>query len=241
MSNNLDSQNKKSKSFPYKGIRKIIGEKMLESSVNIPHVTYVCEINAEKLILLRSKLNKLMKLKGKKISMTGLIVKITAIAIAKHPRLNSRLLDDRIEVSDEINIGIAVALDEGLVVPVLKNVEKKSIFEVNRTLEMLITKTRNRKLTPDYFQEGTFTISNLGMYFVETFTPIINFPETAILGIGCTVEKPVFIEEQILVKPIMTLSLSCDHRVIDGVPAAEFLGTIKSLMENPYIFFNEKD
>jgi len=214
---------------------------MLQSSISIPHVTYVCEVNAEKLILLRNKLNKLMDKKGTKISMTGLIVKIAGIAIAKHPRLNSHLVEDRIEISDEINIGIAVALDEGLVVPVLKNVDRKSIYEVNSALEILITKTRNRKLTPDYFQGGTFTISNLGMYCVETFTPIINPPETAILGIGCTVDKPVVIEGQILVRPIMSLSLSCDHRVIDGVPAAEFLVTIKSLMENPYIFFDEKD
>lgn len=214
---------------------------MLQSSISIPHVTYVCEVNAEKLILLRNKLNKLMDKKGTKISMTGLIVKIAGTAIAKHPRLNSHLVEDRIEISDEINIGIAVALDEGLVVPVLKNVDRKSIYEVNSALEILITKTRNRKLTPDYFQGGTFTISNLGMYCVETFTPIINPPETAILGIGCTVDKPVVIEGQILVRPIMSLSLSCDHRVIDGVPAAEFLVTIKSLMENPYIFFDEKD
>lgn len=223
---------------PYKGIRRIIGERMLQSNISIPHVTYFCGIDAEKLILLQNNLNKLMEIKGTKMSITGLIVKIAGTAIAKHPRINSRLVEDRIEISDEINIGIAVALDEGVVVPVLKNVEKKSIFEVNSSLEALIIKTRSKKLTLDHFQGGTFTISNLGMYCVKTFTPIINPPETAILGIGCIANKPVVIEDQILIRPIMSLSLSCDHRVIDGVPAAEFLGTIKSIMENPKKFIN---
>jgi len=239
MDNNLEGQGKNFKSVPYKGIRKIIGERMRESSVSIPHVTYFCEINAKKLIMLRNRLNELVEMDGIKISMTGLIIKIAGIAIAKYPRLNSHLLEDRIEASDEINIGIAVALDEGLVVPVIKNVERKSIHEVNSTLEVLITKARSKKLTPEHFQGGTFTVSNLGMYCVETFTPIINPPETAILGIGCTVEKPVVIEGQILVRPMMPLSLSCDHRVIDGAPAAEFLGAIKSLMENPAKFIYE--
>jgi pyruvate dehydrogenase E2 component (dihydrolipoamide acetyltransferase) len=138
----------------------------------------------------------------------------------------------------EINIGVAVALADGLVVPVVRNADKKSLYEVGKEIRDLAKRARRNKLEPDEMTGGSFTITNIGAYgSVDWFTPIINQPESAILGIGRTVERPVVVDGQIAIRPLMGLSLSFDHRVVDGAPAAQFLGILIDLIENPHKIF----
>ena len=169
------------------------------------------------------------------VSFTDIIVKAVAYALKEHRIMNSTLEGDKIKVFDEINIGVATATPQGLVVPVVKNADKKSLSELSAEIKALVNKAREGKLEHSDVSGGTFTITNLGMYGVEAFTPIINPPEAAILGVGKIIQKPVVEENQVKIKPMMTLSLSFDHRIVDGAPAAQFLAKIKEILENPSI------
>jgi pyruvate dehydrogenase E2 component (dihydrolipoamide acetyltransferase) len=167
-----------------------------------------------------------------KVSYTDVLVKAVAEALTEYSIINSTLEKDQIKVFENVNVGVAVAIEAGLVVPVIRNADKKSLKEVSSTLKELVEKARNGKLTKEEFSDGTFTITNLGMFGVDVFTPIINPPETAILGVGRIVEKPVVMDKKIVVKPLMQLSLSFDHRVVDGAPAAQFLRKVKEIIES---------
>jgi len=146
--------------------------------------------------------------------------------------MNSTLEKDQIKIFEDVNVGVAVATEAGLVVPVIHNADRKSLKEVSSALKELVEKAREGKLTREKLSGGTFTVTNLGMFGVDVFTPIINPPETAILGVGRIVEKPVVVGKEIVVKPVMHLSLSFDHRVVDGVPAAQFLQKVKEIIES---------
>jgi pyruvate dehydrogenase E2 component (dihydrolipoamide acetyltransferase) len=166
------------------------------------------------------------------ISYTDILVKAVALAIKKIPIVNSTLEGDRVKIMKDINIGVAVAADEGLVVPVVRNADRKSLLQIASTLEDLSRKAKNRTLSMDEVVGGTFTISNLGMFNVDTFSPIINPPQSSILGVGAIKEKPVAVSGRVIIRSIMTLSLVFDHRILDGASAAVFLGTIKEILEN---------
>jgi pyruvate dehydrogenase E2 component (dihydrolipoamide acetyltransferase) len=155
------------------------------------------------------------------------------MALEEHPLLNSIWLDDEILIPNEINLGIAVADREGLVVPVIKNADKKSLREISEARRDIVKRVDEGKLSPDEASGSTFTISNLGMYGVQFFTPIINWPENAIIGVGRITEKAAVINGKILIRSILPLSLSFDHRVIDGAPASIFLTRVKELIEKP--------
>jgi len=162
------------------------------------------------------------------------LIKITAKALEKHRIINSRIKGNKIQLLKPINIGLAVALDNGLIVPVIKNADTKSLVQIARESRELIEKARNNKLMPDDYTGGTFTISNLGMFDIVEFTAIINQPESAILALGKIQDTPVVTpEKEIKIKPVMNITLSCDHRIIDGAEGAKFLKTLKDLMENP--------
>jgi len=171
----------------------------------------------------------------KQVSYTDILVKAVAKALAEHSIVNSSLVGEQIKIFEDINIGVAVATEKGLVVPVIYNANKKSLKEVVASLNDLFEKAIIGKLSKEELTGGTFTITNLGMFGVEIFTPIINPPETAILGVGKVIEKPVIVNKEISVKPMMHLSLSYDHRVIDGAPAAQFLQKVKQFLENPHL------
>jgi len=158
-------------------------------------------------------------------------VKAVAKALEEHRILNSTLEGEQIKIYEDINIGVAVATEKGLIVPVTRNANKKSLTQIASTLKELVEKARKGKLTKEDVTGGTFTITNLGMYEVEVFIPIINPPEAAILGVGKITEKPVIIDKEIRIKPILYLSLSYDHRIVDGAPAAQFLQRIKQILE----------
>lgn len=217
------------------GMRKVIAKRMAESAYTAPHVTLNSEIDMSKAIEIRKQLlGKIEKQTGFRLSYTEIILKAVAQTLKNHPIINASLQGDEIVFHDEVNIGLAVAVDNGLVVPVIKHADLKGLAALTEECKTLGNAARENKLTPAQFSGGTFTISNLGMYAVDTFTPIINQPELAILGVGRIVEKPVGINGAIVLRPMMGVSLSFDHRVIDGAPAAAFLTDLKTVLENPF-------
>jgi pyruvate dehydrogenase E2 component (dihydrolipoamide acetyltransferase) len=165
------------------------------------------------------------------VSYTAVLVEAVARALVEHPVMNSSLEGNEIRIFEEVNVGVAVATENGLVVPVIHGADQKSLQELEKAIVELTAKAKQGKLTREEVSNGTFTITNLGMYEVDSFIPIINPPEAAILAVGAVKEKPVVINRKIEIRPMMTLSLTYDHRVLDGAPAAEFLRKIRSKLE----------
>jgi pyruvate dehydrogenase E2 component (dihydrolipoamide acetyltransferase) len=209
--------------IPLAGIRKTAAERVSLSAKTAPHSTITMEVDVTNAKKLREKLQ---------VSYTDVLVKAVAEALTEHSIINSTLERDKIKIFEDVNVGVAVATEAGLVVPVIRNADKKSLKEVSSALRELVEKARKGKLAKEELSGGTFTITNLGMFGVDTFTPIINPPETAILGVGRIAEKPVVVNKEITVKPVMQLSLSFDHRVVDGAPAAQFLQKVKEIIES---------
>lgn len=223
--------------LPYEGMRRAVGENMLNSWTVAPKVTHHTSVDLSRLLALRKDINNGVKDRDK-VSITDLLVKAVAKALVLKPKINVTLDGEEIKVLKDINIGVAVALSDGLVVPVVRNADQKNLYQVSKEIKDLAKRARKNKLEPDEMTGGSFTITNIGAYgSVDWFTPIINQPESAILGVGRTVERPVVVDGQIAIRPLMGLSLSFDHRVIDGAPAAEFLGVLIDLIENPHKIF----
>jgi len=205
-----------------KGIRKTTAERVSLSARTAPHSTITMEVNMTNAIRLREEIQ---------VSYTDILVKVVAKALEEHRILNSTIVGEKIKIYEDINIGVAVATEKGLVVPVVRNANKKPLLQIASTLKGLLEKARERELSREDLTGGTFTITNLGMYGVEVFIPIINPPEAAILGVGKVTEKPVIVNKEVKIKPIMYLSLSYDHRIVDGAPAAQFLQKVKQILE----------
>ena len=206
-----------------KGLRKAVADKMLESTRSIPHVTLTTDVDMTEVIKMRKDLLPVVEEQtGFRLSYTEIIIKATAHTLTKHRNINASLIDNEIVLNNKVNIGLAVAVDNGLIVPSVHDADKKGLAALTETSKNLGQKARNNKLTPDEMTGSTFTISNLGMYAIDGFTPIINPPETAILGVGRITEKPVAENGELVIRPMMVLSLSFDHRAIDGAPAAAF-------------------
>ena len=219
----------------YSGMRKVIGDNLARSWAVAPKVDYHASVDVTALLALRQSIN---KNREDKITLTDMLVKIAARALKMRPNINISLDGDQIRHYWEPHIGVAVALDSGLVVPVVKNADTKTLSVVSQEIKQFARLAREGQLVMEEMQGGTFTITNVGSYnSVDWFTPIINQPESAILGIGRTVEMPVVIDNQIVIRPMMGISFSFDHRLIDGAPAAEFLGVLLELIENPCLAF----
>ncbi len=222
---------------PYEGMRRAIGENMLASWTSNAKITEHVSVDMSGILALRSTLNQGAKDKDK-ISVTAILTKAVAKAIEINPVVNMTLDGDQVKTLKDINIGMAVAVPDGLIVPVVRKANEKTLAVVNAEINDLAKRGRRNKLMPDEMSGATFTITNLGGYgSVDWFTPIINPPESAILGVGRTIDKPVVVNKEIVVRPMMGLSLSVDHRIIDGAPAAEWLATLIALIENPYKIF----
>ncbi|HWQ78738.1 MAG TPA: dihydrolipoamide acetyltransferase family protein [Anaerovoracaceae bacterium] len=218
---------------PLAGIRRIIAESMVNSKHSAPHVTMCREIDVSAIVSLRNSANLFHT--SIKHTVTDYAIQACAKALTKHREVNTSLTDGNITNWQEINIGIAVAAPNGLMVPVIHNADQISMDEISLRMKELAARVRNNKTTAEDFSGGTFTVSSMGMMGVDMFTPIINQPETAILGLGRIVEKPVVKQGQITVAPMMFLSLSIDHRLIDGAGGAQFLDTVCGYMENPQL------
>lgn len=217
---------------PLTNMRKVIAKRMQQSKTTAPHVTLTTEVNVDKTIALRSKLN--AKNTDVKFSYTDILVKMCATALRNYPKINSSITEDSIILHDKVNVGVAVALDDGLIVPVVSNADRKGLKAITKETKELISKARTNTLSPDEMSGATFTISNLGSYDIDGFTPVINLPEAAILGVGRIVKKPIVnANDEIVPASMMVLSLSFDHRIVDGAQAAEFLKAIKGYLEDP--------
>jgi len=218
------------KDIPLTQIRKTIARRLSESLFTAPHFYLTLEVDMEAAMNAREALNKGGEVK---ISYNDLVIKAVSLALVKHPQVNSSWMNDFIRENYVVNIGVAVAVGEGLLVPVVKNANFKSLSEINTEVKALAGKAKDKKLGLDEMQGNTFTISNLGMFDIEAFTAIINPPDACILAIGTIVAKPVVKNGAVVAGNTMKVTLSCDHRVVDGAVGAKFLQTFKGYMENP--------
>ncbi|MFK8298280.1 pyruvate dehydrogenase complex dihydrolipoamide acetyltransferase [Capnocytophaga cynodegmi] len=211
-------------------MRKTIAKRLSESKFTAPHYYLTIEIDMENAMASRVQIN---NIPDTKVSFNDMVVKACAMALKKHPQVNTSWKNDVTVYNKHVHIGVAVAVDEGLVVPVLKFADQLSLTQIGGQVKDLAGKARNKKLTPAEMEGSTFTVSNLGMFGIESFTSIINQPNSAILSVGAIVEKPVVKEGQIVVGHTMKVTLACDHRTVDGATGAQFLQTLKTYIENP--------
>jgi|LSQX01.1.fsa_nt_gb pyruvate dehydrogenase E2 component (dihydrolipoamide acetyltransferase) len=227
----LSTQRAQAEIISLSPMRRRIAEHMAMSIKTSPHVTLMTEADVTELANLIKRHNG--DESGVKLTFTDFIVKASAMALHDFPRMNSSFSEQGIKVFSQINVGVAVALEEGLVVPPVRDADSKDIRGISQEIKTLASKARSNTLTEEDLTGGTFTVSNLGMYGIDLFTPIINQPEAGILGVGRATDKPVVRDGEIVIRKMMGLSLSFDHRVIDGAQAAEFLQRIVKYLEQP--------
>ncbi|MBK8723478.1 MAG: pyruvate dehydrogenase complex dihydrolipoamide acetyltransferase [Saprospiraceae bacterium] len=216
---------------PISQMRKVIAKRLSESKFTAPHFYLTIEINMDKAIEMRQKINEVVPVK---VSFNDMVVKGVSLALKNHPVINSSWMGTSIRTNHQINIGVAVAIEDGLMVPVIRNADQKSLSAINTEVKTLAGKAKDRKLQPEEMSGNTFTISNLGMFDIDEFTAIINPPDACILAIGSIQSKPIVKDNQVVPGNIMKVTLSCDHRVVDGVSGAQFLQTFKGLLEEPF-------
>ena len=222
--------------LPMTPMRKVIAKRMVDSYLTAPTFTLNYDVDMTELLVLRKKvLEPIMEATGKKITVTDLLSMAVVKTLMKHPYLNSSLTEDgqTIIMHNYVNLAMAVGMDNGLMTPVVYNAEKMSLSELVVAFKDVIGRTLDGKLAPSELQNSTFTISNLGMFGVQSFGPIINQPNSAILGVSSTIEKPVVVNGEIVIRPIMSLGLTIDHRIVDGMAGAKFMKDLKTLIEDP--------
>ncbi len=212
-------------------MRKTIAKRLSESKFNAPHFYLTMEIDMENAVSAREAIN--LMAAPAKISFNDMVIRACASSLRRHPKVNSSWLGDKIRYNQHVHIGVAVAVEDGLLVPVVRFADQKSFAQINAEVKELATKAKNKKLQPAEWEGNTFTISNLGMFGIEEFTAIINPPDACILAVGGIKEVPVVKNGQVVPGKTMKVTLSCDHRVVDGATGAAFLQTFKMLMENP--------
>ena len=221
-------------SSPLEGIRKVIAERMSYSMSNIPHIVLNAKAGATQLIVLREKFKeKILKKHGIKITYTDFILKSTAVALRENLEVNSTFSDGNYIIYDDVNVGVAVSLEGGLIVPIIFDCDKLEILNIAKKRIELVDKAREGRLSLEEISNGTFTVTNLGMYGIRSFSPIINPPQAAILAVGEIYTEPAVVNGKIKPESFIDLSVSCDHRIIDGIAGAKFLRRIVELIENP--------
>ena len=217
---------------PLTQIRKTIARRLATSLGPIPHFFLTTEVDMERAAEARDSLNQQLGDTGR-ISFNDIIIKATALALTKHRACNAWFQDDHIRYWNEVHIGMAVAIEDGLITPVIRNADLKSLAQIGTEAKALAGRARERRLTPDEYTGSTFSVSNLGMFEIDQFTGVINPPEAGILAIGSIVQKPVVVDGAVASRRRMRVTMSCDHRVIDGATGAAFLKTLKQMLENP--------
>ena len=211
-------------------MRKAIAKRLADSKFSAPHYYLNIELEMDNIISFRKQFIQTQKIK---ISFNDIIAKAVSLSLAKHPKVNSRWYDDKIIYNEHVHLGVAVAVDDGLIVPVVKFSNSKDLPQINSEIKDFAERAKNKKLTPSEIEGSTFTISNLGMFGIESFTSIINQPNSAILSIGAIVQKPIVKNNEVVVGNTMKLTLACDHRTVDGATGSLFLKTLKEYIENP--------
>lgn len=217
--------------IPLSQMRKTIAKRLAASKFSAPHFYLTMEINMDKAIEVRKDMNEAIA--PAKVSFNDMVVKAVALALRKHPQVNASWMEDRIRLHQHVHVGVAVAVEQGLLVPVIKFADNKSFAQISEDTNVLAGKAKAGQLKLDEMQGNTFTVSNLGMFDIDEFTAIINSPESCIMAVGKIKETPVVKDGAIKVSNVMKVTLSCDHRVVDGATGAKFLQTFKQLLENP--------
>ena len=211
-------------------MRKAIAKRLADSKFSAPHYYLNIELEMDNMISFRKQF---IQTQNIKISFNDIIAKAVSLSLAKHPKVNSRWYDDKIIFNEHVHLGVAVAVDDGLIVPIVKFANSKDLPQINSEIKDFAERAKNKKLTPAEIEGSTFTISNLGMFGIESFTSIINQPNSAILSIGAIVQKPIIKNNEVVVGNTMKLTLACDHRTVDGATGSLFLKTLKEYVENP--------
>jgi len=211
-------------------MRKAIAKRLADSKFSAPHYYLNIELEMDNIISFRKQF---IQTQNIKISYNDIIAKAVSLSLAKHPKVNSRWYDDKIIFNEHVHLGVAVAVDDGLIVPVVKFSNSKDLPQINTEIKDFAERAKNKKLSPSEIEGSTFTISNLGMFGIESFTSIINQPNSAILSIGAIVQKPIVKNNEVVVGNTMKLTLACDHRTVDGATGSLFLKTLKEYIENP--------
>jgi pyruvate dehydrogenase E2 component (dihydrolipoamide acetyltransferase) len=222
-------------------MRRIIASKMLQSKLEAAQAYMDNDLDASHILAIRDALlPEIEESNGIRVSITDILMFITAAAIKRHPLINTRWTEEGIVYHPYIHMGMAMMLDEGLIVPVIWDIERKGISEIAATRADLTNRGRQGKLTPDEMKGSTFTLSAMGMLGIQRFTGIINQPENAILAVGTITERPWAVGGKVAVRPIMNITLTYDHRTIDGAEAAKFMRTLTKMLENPFLIFSTK-
>ncbi len=222
--------------LPLTGPRKIIADRMAHSAFTAPHITLSLRVDMSETTRLRARVQEPVQQKtGHRLSFTAIVARAVASVLPRHSYLNASLQGENIIIWEDVHLGIATSLEDYLIVPVVREAQSKSLEQIVTVLSDLVERARAKRLTPAEMSGSTFTISNLGMFGIESFTAIINPPETAILAVGKIVDTPVSTGDEIELRPMMNLTLSADHRVVDGAAAARFLAELKATLENPYL------
>ena len=221
--------------IPHSNIRRVIAQRLQESKQNVPHFYLSIECNIDKLLQVRSEMN--ADSENFKLSINDFIIKAVAMALQENPEANASWGQDSILRYSNIDISVAVAIEDGLITPIIRNANTKSISSISNEMKYLATRAKKNALKPEEFQGGGFSISNLGMFGIKQFQAIINPPQACILAIGASNKRPVVINDQITIATIMDVSLSCDHRVVDGAVGAKFISSFKKFIENPIKMF----
>ncbi|MXY30000.1 MAG: 2-oxo acid dehydrogenase subunit E2 [Gammaproteobacteria bacterium] len=216
---------------PLTQIRKTIARRLVESLGPVPHFFLTADVDMARATELRQQFNELEP--GARISFNDIVVKATALALARHPECNAWWGGDHVRRHNRVHIGVAVAIDDGLITPVVRDAHARPIAEISNEVKELAALARAKRLTPEQYTGSTFSISNLGMFGIEQFTGVINPPEAGILAVGAVEERPVALDGRVVVRPRMRMTMSCDHRIIDGAQGARFLATLKDILEKP--------
>ena len=215
-------------------MRKVIAERLLTSKTTIPHFYLHLEVDAEPMMSLRKQVNEQAeKTHGNKYSVNDFVLKAVINAARLVPAINASFSGDHIVKYANVGLSVAIAVEDGLVTPVIRNAQEKSLLDISRSVKDFAARARDNKLKPNEFDGGTITVSNLGAWGIESFDAIVNPPQAAILSVGAAVQKPVVVNGQVVVGLRMNIGLSCDHRVVDGAVGAEFLAHVKKLIEQP--------
>ncbi|MBV0899269.1 MAG: 2-oxo acid dehydrogenase subunit E2 [Wolbachia endosymbiont of Fragariocoptes setiger] len=214
-------------------MRQIIAQRLVESKQTIPHFYLTIDCKIDKLILLKNEINSAVE--NSKVTINDLVIKAVAMSMKKFPDINSSWIDNKILKYSSVDVSVAVALDDGLITPIIKNADDKSILSISKEIKELASRARLGKLKPEEFQGGGLTVSNLGMFGIKAFSAIINPPQSCIIAIGASEKRPIVINEKIEILEMMTVTLSVDHRAVDGALSAKFLNTFRLYMENPLL------
>jgi len=219
--------------LPNSQMRKTIAKRLVESLAPVPHFFLRIKVDMSRTLAARMRVNELLESQGDKVSINDFILKATGNALARHPEVNAEWMGDVIRRHHGVHLGVAVAAEDGLITPVLRDANLKGLAQISREIRELAGRGREKRLQPEEYTGSTFSVSNLGMFGIQEFTGVINPPEAGILAVGGIEESPVVEGGEVVVRPIMTVTMSCDHRVIDGATGARFLQTLKEMLEEP--------